>query len=177
MAGPPSPTGHTHSYAAIPPTQTKLSAAGKDVVVTGGSTGIGIFIVITFVEAGAPSVTVLGRREDRLKTSSQAITVKAPKSTKVHYEVADLIKRSDVDRALHTVITKFRTISIFVSNTGGIPALGPAAHMDPDVLMSGFETNVRTALNSIQAFFLLLLRMRFLLVCQRDLRISRLWLA
>jgi NAD(P)-dependent dehydrogenase (short-subunit alcohol dehydrogenase family) len=145
-------TWHTHSYPAISPSQPKLSAAGKNVIVTGGGTGIGKSIAIAFAEAGASSVTILGRREDRLKTSTQAIAAKAPKTTKVHYEVTDLTKRSDVDRALQSIITKFGTISIFVSNAGGIPALGHAADMDPDVFMSGFETNVRTALNSIQAF-------------------------
>lgn len=144
-------TWHTQSYPAISPTRKELSAAGKNVVVTGGGTGIGKAIAIAFAEAGAASVTILGRREDRLKTSSQAIAAKAHKSTKVHYEVTDLTKRSDVDRALHSIVTKSGTISIFVSNAGGIPALGPAADMDPDVFMSGFETNVRTALNSIQA--------------------------
>ena len=143
---------HNASYSAIFPTLPSLSAAGKHVVVTGGGTGIGKSIAMSFAVAGAASITILGRRMDRLVTASEAIKGVSSKSTNVHYVVTDLTKRADVDNALASIIEKFGRINVLVSNAGAIPALGPTSSVDADTFMSGFDTNVRTALNTIQAF-------------------------
>ncbi|MCJ1314485.1 hypothetical protein MMC25_008167 [Agyrium rufum] len=146
-------TWHNDSYPAISPTQPALSAAGKHVVVTGGGTGIGASIALSFAKAGAASVSILGRREDRLKKSTAAISDAAHSATKVLYEVADLTNGADVRRAIDSIASRVGDkISIFVANAGSIPTMGPLATDDVDAFMRGFDMNVRTILNSLQAF-------------------------
>lgn len=144
---------HNKSYDRISPLRPELSARGKNVVVTGGGTGIGKAVAIAFAQAGADSVFILGRRIDRLKTAAKEIMAAARTgNTRVLFETADLTKREDVDRALKSFVGKVGKISILVANAGALPEPGPLATMDAALFMKGFEVNVLTCLNAIQAF-------------------------
>jgi NAD(P)-dependent dehydrogenase (short-subunit alcohol dehydrogenase family) len=146
-------TWHTEPYDRISPQRPELSAKGRNVVVTGGGTGIGKAIAIAFAEAGAASVCILGRRIDRLQTAAKEITAAAQRTgTRVLYEVADLTKRDNVDKALEIFARKVGKLSILVANAGALPEPGPLVTMDAALFMKGFEVNVLTCLNAIQAF-------------------------
>src|SRR5436305_6345821 len=94
-------TWHNKPYASISPSRPELSAKGKNVVVTGGGTGIGKAIAIAFARAGAASVSIRGRRIDRLKSAVKDITAASVNSdTSVLFQTADLTKREQVDSAL-----------------------------------------------------------------------------
>ncbi len=96
---------HKTPYPAISPARPELKASGKNVVVTGGGTGIGRAIAIAFAQAGAASVSILGRREDRLRSGVAAIKSSSDsRNTKALYEVADWTKRADVDEALANIV-------------------------------------------------------------------------
>ena len=146
-------TWHNKPYASISPSRPELSAKGKNVVVTGGGTGIGKAIAIAFAQAGAASVSILGRRIDRLKSAVKEITAAAVNSdTSVLFQTADLTKREEVDTALQSFVGKVGKISILVANAGAHPELGPLATMHAVSFMKGFEINVLTCLNAVQAF-------------------------
>jgi len=145
-------TWHSKPYPFISPTRPELSASGKNVIVTGGGTGIGKAIAIAFAQAGAKSVAILGRRLDRLKTSATAISAAASERTDVLYETADLMDRTQVDTALKSITDKVGKIDIFVSNAGALPEPGPILGYNAATFMRGFELNVLSAFNAIQAF-------------------------
>jgi len=145
-------TWHNSSYGAISPTREQNSASGKNVVVTGGGTGVGKSIAKSFAQAGAASVSILGRRPDRLIAAVEEIVTVANARTKLHYEVADLMERADVDKALQSIVNKFGKISIFVSNAGWLPMPQLLSEHDPQVFMRSFDLNVRSTFNAIQAF-------------------------
>jgi NAD(P)-dependent dehydrogenase (short-subunit alcohol dehydrogenase family) len=143
---------HTKPYPDISPSRNDLSAIGKNVVITGGGTGIGKAVAIAFAQAGANSVSILGRRLDRLKSSVIAISAAAQSNTQVLYRIADLTDRAQVESALASITSAVGKVDILVNNAGSLPPLGPVAIYDAATFMQAFEMNVLTSLNAIQAF-------------------------
>ncbi|KAL6411902.1 hypothetical protein AUP68_04281 [Ilyonectria robusta] len=158
MTSPPLPsfvsftnTWHNKPYAFISPTRPELSAAGKNVVVTGGGTGIGKAIAIAFAQAGAKSVAIIGRRLDRLETAADVVKA-AGTLTQVIVETGDVTKIDSIRTALNNVVDKAGKIDIFASNAGTLPEEAPVYGYSEAQLRLGFEINVMGAFNSLQAF-------------------------
>lgn len=142
---------HDKPYPFISPLRSELSAAGKNVVVTGGGTGIGKATAIAFAQAGAASVAILGRRLDRLQTSTAEIISAGP-GTRVLFEIADITSRTSIDSALKSIVDQTGKIDVFVSNAGVLPGFGTVEAYDENELRRGFEVNVVGSLNAVQAF-------------------------
>ena len=88
--------------------------AGKVVVVTGGSRGIGFAIASLLAEDGA-AVVVSGRDADRLARASEEIEALGRTVVGV---VADVVSRQDADRLVDTARERFGRIDILVNNAG-----------------------------------------------------------
>lgn len=144
-------TWHDKPYPFISTLRPELSQAGKNVVVTGGGTGIGKATAIAFAQAGAASVSILGRRLDRLQTSAAEITAAGP-ATRVLFETADTTKRTSLDDALKSIVDQVGKIDVFVSNAGILPSLGRVAGYNESELRRAFEVNVIGSFNAVQAF-------------------------
>lgn len=142
---------HTKPYSYISPTRPELSADGKNVLITGGGTGIGNAIGVAFAQAGAKSVSILGRRLDKLGSGAANISA-VSKKVDVFYEQADLLNRFQVDAAFKAIVEKVGKIDIFVSNAGYAAPPGQIVDSSATNLTASFETNVLGALNSVQAF-------------------------
>ncbi|KAK5557593.1 hypothetical protein LTR46_004621 [Exophiala xenobiotica] len=143
---------HTEPYSSISPKRPELASSGKNVIVTGGATGIGQSIAVAFAQAGAKSVSIIGRRLDKLKEAVDIISKEASKDTEVLYEQADLSDRAQVDAAIKSITDKSGKIDILVSNHGFLPPLGMLVGYDAGKFMQGFELNVLTTFNALQAF-------------------------
>ncbi|KAF3025594.1 hypothetical protein E8E14_012281 [Neopestalotiopsis sp. 37M] len=144
-------TWHSEPYPFISPSRPELSAEGKNVVITGGGTGIGKAIGIAFAQAGAQSVAVLGRRRDRLEAAAQAIQA-ANSSTQVLFETGDVDNLESLVAALDKIVARVGKTDIFLANAGILPTEGPVAQYDEAELRRCLETNVIGAFNSVQAF-------------------------
>nr|AMD38939.1 reductase [Fusarium aywerte] len=142
---------HNDTYALISPTRPELSASGKNVVITGGSHGIGQAIGVAFAQANAKSVAILGRTLDHLETAAAAIQAANP-STLVLFEVADTTKREDIDRALKNFVDKTGKIDIFAANAGILPVYGPVAGYPEEEVLRSPMINILGAFNPIQVF-------------------------
>lgn len=150
----PSPTKvyHTKAYPDVDPTQPHLSTKGKNVVITGGGTGIGAATVEAFAASGASSISILGRTEKTLANTKERIEKKYP-DTKVSTYVADLVDKSSVDTALEAVHSTHGQINILVASAGSFPSPVPLeGTKDTQAWYEGFEVNVRGNLNLILAF-------------------------
>lgn len=144
-------THHHEPYPFISPTRPELSADGKNVVVTGGGTGIGKAIAVAFGQAGAKSVSIVGRRLDRLESAAAAIAAAGP-STRVICKTADLSQSATIESALKSITEETGKIDIFVSNAGMLPELGSLVGYDVRELARGLELNVVGAFNAVNAF-------------------------
>ena len=145
-------TWHTEPYPFISPTRPELSAKGKNIVITGGGTGIGNAIGVAFAQAGAKSIVIIGRRPDKLKTSESAISAAASSGTTVFYEIADLVDKAKTVAAFDSIVQKVGKIDVLVSNAGTYGEGGPIATYSGESLMKNIELNVLTALHAFQAF-------------------------
>nr|AMD38951.1 reductase [Fusarium sacchari] len=142
---------HAEPYAFISPTRPELSAACKNVVITGGGTGIGQATGIAFAQAGARSIAIIGRRLEFLEASAMAIQAANP-STKVLFETGDVTKIESISTALKNIVDKVGKIDIFIANAGMLPKAGPVYGYDEAQLRLGLEINVIGVFNSLQAF-------------------------
>lgn len=138
----------------ISPTRPSNAARSKNVLVTGGGTGIGKATAIAFLQAGAASVSILGRREAPLSsTADQLLALVGPGGkTQVHFEVADFLDKQAVDAAFARITAKFGPIDVLVSNVGAAAGPSPLATGDAEQFTRYWGLNVITALHALQAF-------------------------
>lgn len=140
------------TYPDIDPTREELSAAGKHVVVTGGGSGIGKSVALSFARAGAASVAIISRRRTVLEKAVEEIGAVGSR-TQVLLGTADATDRTSMDVAFQSITDQTGgRVDILVSNAGGLPSPGTVAEADVTSLKLGFEMNVVTSFNTFQAF-------------------------
>ncbi|KAL7915342.1 NAD(P)-binding protein [Trichoderma velutinum] len=148
-------TWHSKPYAAIDPARPELSASGVFVVITGGGTGIGKAIAVSFAQAGAKTVAILGRRLEKLEETATEITSKAKNAdTQVLFESVDLSKRADVDAAAAALVKKAdgANVNIFVNCAGVMPEVGSVKGYNEAALRQGLELSLIVTFNAMQSF-------------------------
>ena len=133
-------TYHTSSYPALDPSDPALSTAGKNIVVTGGGSGVGAGIATAFAKAGAAHVLILGRTQSTLEATKDAIEHSFPK-TKIIAVVADVASADSVVSASKR-ISEVGAWDVFVHNAGYMPDLATIASADTDDWWTGFTANV-----------------------------------
>ncbi|OGM48674.1 oxidoreductase [Aspergillus bombycis] len=144
---------HTEPYPFISPSRPELSAEGKNVVVLGGSAGIGNAISVAFAQAGPQSVAIVGRRPEKLQEAAEKVNTAAEdKVTEVLVESADLQDRAQVDQAYQSIVEKVGKIDILVINAVLLPAPGGLTNHKPGELVRAVESNLWMVMNAFQAF-------------------------
>jgi NAD(P)-dependent dehydrogenase (short-subunit alcohol dehydrogenase family) len=134
-------------------TPTLSTLAGKTVVVTGASDGIGKAAVRAYVAAGA-SVVMIGRNEAKTAAAAQAILRDAGPTTgtegrgrAITWEIADLSRQQEVHDVADRLLARLPRIDVLANNAG-------AMFLDRDVTPEGFERTF--ALNHLSYFTLTL---------------------
>ena len=89
---------------------------GKNAVVTGGSSGIGLATVELLVAEGA-NVAWCGRNEQRLNESKQQILARYP-NAKVFTAVCNVLDKADVQKFADQVQNEFGGVDILINNAG-----------------------------------------------------------
>ena len=143
---------YTQPYDFISPTRPENTARGKNVVVTGGATGIGLATAIAFAKAGAKSVTIVARRENKLKESASSIASAAAQDTRVEYQVADLTNQKQTLAAFAAIEEKVGKLDILVSNVGVSSTFAPLVELTTEDLLETLQGNVVTSLHAAQGF-------------------------
>jgi short-subunit dehydrogenase len=122
-----------------------MELAGKIVVVTGASMGIGEAIAKSFADRGA-SVVMLSRDAGRV----EAARARIGHSERTLAMACDVRHREEIDRAIALTLHHFQRIDVWVNNAGhGL--LDSVAQMDMAAFREMFETNFFGAVAAMQA--------------------------
>ena len=114
----------------------------KVVVVTGGSSGIGLATAKAFAAEGA-SVFITGRRQEALDAAVKQI---AGRVTAVRGDMANL---ADIDRLYDVVQQKHAQIDVLFANAGG-GEMVPLGAITEEHYQKTFDTNVKGVLFTVQ---------------------------
>jgi uncharacterized oxidoreductase len=87
-----------------------MKKTGNTILITGGSTGIGLSLAVRFLEAGN-RVLICGRRKDRLEEAE-----KAHPGLKTH--VCDVSKQADREALYAYAVREFPGINVLFNNAG-----------------------------------------------------------
>jgi NAD(P)-dependent dehydrogenase (short-subunit alcohol dehydrogenase family) len=114
----------------------------KVVVVTGGTSGIGLAAAKAFSQEGA-SVFITGRRQEALDAAVREI---GGRITGVR---GDMAKLADIDRLYDAVQQKHAQIDVVFANAGG-GTFAPLGAITEEHYQSIFDTNVKGVLFTVQ---------------------------
>ena len=92
-----------------------LGLAGKAVLITGGSRGIGRAIAHAFADEGA-NVAICARGEERLRETARELEAKG---VRVVALPTDVRNKEDVSRFIDTASEQLGGVDVLVNNTGG----------------------------------------------------------
>jgi NAD(P)-dependent dehydrogenase (short-subunit alcohol dehydrogenase family) len=118
--------GLTTALAVYARRRRAYSFAGKTVVITGGSRGLGLVLARQLASEGARLVLV-ARNSSELENAVDNIRAKQP-SAEVTTVSADVTMREDAERAISTTINRYGRIDVLINNAG-IIQVGPLDHM------------------------------------------------
>ncbi|KAM0247768.1 hypothetical protein ACHAQJ_009701 [Trichoderma viride] len=115
----PSPVRNFHrdTYQAINPSNPHLSTKGRNVVITGGGSGLGPAIARSFATSGAPSITLLGRTEKTLLETKAALN-RDFSNVEIYLGVMDIINKYAVTAAFDDIKSNIGKVDILVANAG-----------------------------------------------------------
>ena len=112
---------------------------GKIAIVTGGTRGIGLAVVRTFLHNGA-KVALFGSRETSVQRALAQLREEQP-DWPVMGRWPDLTDYAAVERAVQEVAQAFGGVDILVNNAG-ISAREPLADYSPEAFRSIMDLNV-----------------------------------
>lgn len=153
-----------HSYARLPTFrsyQREVFYAGKHVLITGGSSGIGKELARILVAAGA-NVSLIARNEERLEAAAVelASSVKDQANTKrINIAIADCSDPARVDAVVYEVENVLGPIDVLV-NSAGKAMGGYFESMEANELKGQVESNFLTQLYPTHAVFKRMCRRR-----------------
>ncbi|XP_014101139.2 uncharacterized oxidoreductase TM_0325-like [Bactrocera oleae] len=115
-----------------------MSLAGKVVIVTGASSGIGAATAEAFAKQGS-KVVLVGRNETNLKATEAACKAANSKAELLSF-IADVTV--DAERIINTTIEKFGQLNVLVNNAG-VGERGSILDIDVDHFDRILNTNLR----------------------------------
>lgn len=136
---------HRTAYPAISSLRPELSQAGKTVLVTGGATNIGLAITKAFVQAGAKTVIIVGRRAPVLESAKKAMLAEAETGANKVEVVAksiDVTDRAAVRQLWAGLKQEGIEVDVLVQNATQPEALQPLLGMGADAVWAQMEANV-----------------------------------
>lgn len=120
-----------------------LEIAGKTVVVTGGSAGIGLACAEAFLAEGA-RVAIIGRRMETLKQAQQHLASHSKDTVVI--VAADLVREVEADRALTCIEESIGAVDVLI-NCAGAAKRSNYRELNEAAWRAGFESKFMPYIN------------------------------
>lgn len=145
-------TIHKKTYPAISPSRREISQAGRTILITGGSAGIGFAIAESFAQAGAKRIIILGRRQSLVDESVSKLEKGYPdiEFKGLPTDVNDL---ADAEKLWKDFEEDGTFIDVLVLNAAKVASAGPILKLGRDEVWSSFTMNVRSLLDFSEKFY------------------------
>ncbi|KAI0150746.1 NAD(P)-binding protein [Xylariaceae sp. FL1272] len=137
--------------------------AGKTVVITGASSGIGRSTAFEFARtaasAGGLKLVLTARRIDTLKQIAADITAEVGEDkVKVHTVQLDVSKADEVRGFVGNLPEEFKEVDVLVNNAGLVKGVAKAPDINEEDVNIMFATNVTGLINMTQAILPIFLK-------------------
>jgi NAD(P)-dependent dehydrogenase (short-subunit alcohol dehydrogenase family) len=140
-------TVHKQTYDSLSPTLPGRSLAGKSVLITGASRGVGKHLVRGFAEAQVSRIGLVGQNKQRVLAAEAEFSARYPKVVFTSY-ATDVTDESGVT----AVFESFGVPDILVNNAGVFADDGPFIRQNLATWFSGFQVNVLGTATVTQKF-------------------------
>ncbi|KAJ1550493.1 hypothetical protein HK405_000474, partial [Cladochytrium tenue] len=125
--------------------------AGKTVLVTGASSGIGRACAVAFARAGCARLVLAARRADRLATLQAELAAAFPPVAVLPVELDVRDRRAVLAKLGADLPDGFRDVHVLVNNAGLAEGLESVEAVSEDSFDAMFDTNVKGLLSVTQA--------------------------
>jgi len=121
---------------------------GRVVLVTGGTSGIGLAAATAFLEAGA-SVAITGRNLEKGQAVLAQLEQLGSRRGEVLFHRADVTSEAEVTGLVEAVLARFGRLHIAVNSAANVEAAAGTGSFFTDMSLATFEGVVRTCLTSV----------------------------
>jgi len=144
------------------PAIAKSNHAGRSILITGASKGVGRAMAVSYAKAGAANIIITARSslddteiEMLAAIKSVELTGPPPKIIKLKLDVTS---ESSVSEAAMDVEKQVGRLDILINNAGYLENWKPIAETDPNEWWKSWETNIKGVYLVSRAFLPLLLK-------------------
>lgn len=146
-------TWHKTPYPAIDPTRPELSQAGRSVLITGSSGGIGFFVARGFARAGAATVVLTGRDAASLSKAADELGAQYP-GTKVVGKTVDIADPASIKSLWHGLEADGLVIDVLILSAASVQyEAATMLELGRERVMSEFAVNVGSNLELADYFY------------------------
>ncbi|KAL3468719.1 hypothetical protein BJX99DRAFT_269285 [Aspergillus californicus] len=108
---------HRDFYPAVDPKQPKLSQAGKLIVITGATRGLGRGFAVAFAQAKPAAIALLGRSPEALAETERQVKEISPEVVVLSL-VADVRDEAGINTAFETIVATCGIPHVLINNAG-----------------------------------------------------------
>ena len=147
------PTQHSSSYPAIDASLPELSQAGRTILITGASYGIGFAAMQGFARASASRIILLGRQQSNLTSACDHLHTHNPsfQGELIPYE-CDISDGACVAQVWEDLNQRAIAVDVMVLNAGDAGEEGCLDTLPLQQIWKTFEVNIRSNLDMVQRF-------------------------